>query len=231
MATGTTRSQRHDVAIYSAAGPKAISVNVALKGGDVATITMEEPGRPEREHPPEGTIRSLIPARLDRLGWSAVPYPAGHRPRCGLGARRPRDHDRQQRRRPDQPEAGAEPLLLRSGVRRRHRLPPRRGGRGPVLRPDVGQVRPPQPVHDHPRRVPVRRRAHRAHLRALAGLGLLGLGLPVHRRHGHRWRVRGHQLGHRRADPCQVPGSGGHRRERDLLGRCAHRAPCSPSSS
>ena len=36
----------------------------------MATISREAPERPNRDHPPEGTIRSLIPARLDRLGWS-----------------------------------------------------------------------------------------------------------------------------------------------------------------
>jgi MFS family permease len=36
----------------------------------VATISTEAPGRASGDRPPEGTIRSLIPARLDRLGWS-----------------------------------------------------------------------------------------------------------------------------------------------------------------
>ncbi len=35
-------------------------------------------------------------------------------------------------------------------------------------------------------RLPVRWRAHRADLWPLARLVLLGLGLPLHRRHGHR---------------------------------------------
>jgi hypothetical protein len=34
------------------------------------TLSAEAPGRPNRDRSPEGAIRSLIPARLDRLGWS-----------------------------------------------------------------------------------------------------------------------------------------------------------------
>src|ERR1700733_4077931 len=41
-----------------------------LKGGDVTTISTEAPERPNQRRPPNGTMRSLIPARLDRLGWS-----------------------------------------------------------------------------------------------------------------------------------------------------------------
>src|ERR1700733_11918621 len=41
-----------------------------LKGGDVTTISTEAPERPNQRRPPSGMIRSLIPARLDRLGWS-----------------------------------------------------------------------------------------------------------------------------------------------------------------
>jgi hypothetical protein len=36
----------------------------------MATITTEQLGRSSGDDRPEGTIRSLIPARLDRLGWS-----------------------------------------------------------------------------------------------------------------------------------------------------------------
>ena len=36
----------------------------------MATISTEAPGRSNQDRPSEGTIRSLIPARLDRLGWS-----------------------------------------------------------------------------------------------------------------------------------------------------------------
>ena len=36
----------------------------------MATISRKAGERPNEELPPDGTIRSLIPARLDRLGWS-----------------------------------------------------------------------------------------------------------------------------------------------------------------
>jgi MFS family permease len=36
----------------------------------VATISTQAPGQANQDRPPEGVIRSLIPARLDRLGWS-----------------------------------------------------------------------------------------------------------------------------------------------------------------
>ena len=36
----------------------------------MATISTEAPVRPDQHQAPEGTIQSLIPARLDRLGWS-----------------------------------------------------------------------------------------------------------------------------------------------------------------
>ena len=36
----------------------------------MATVSVEAPGRSNGDRPPDGSIRSLIPARLDRLGWS-----------------------------------------------------------------------------------------------------------------------------------------------------------------
>jgi hypothetical protein len=36
----------------------------------VATVTTADSGRSNQAQEPEGSIRSLIPARLDRLGWS-----------------------------------------------------------------------------------------------------------------------------------------------------------------
>ena len=59
---------------------------------------------------------------------------------------------------------------------------------------------------------------------------LLALRLPLHSRDGHRRRVRRHQLGHRRADPGPLPGPCRHRRQRHLLGRGAARHRRSPSS-
>ena len=60
----------------------------------------------------------------------------------------------------------------------------------------------------------------------LTVLGLLALGLPVHRRNGNRWRVRRHQLRYRRADPGEVPRTCRHRGEWHLLGwsTARHRA-------
>ena len=60
----------------------------------MATISsVETHGQSNGGDPPEGTIRSLIPARLDRLGWSGF-HTVGHSPRCGMGTRRSRDHHR-----------------------------------------------------------------------------------------------------------------------------------------
>src|ERR1700722_18422405 len=39
-------------------------------GGNVEAISQGAPDRTSGEGPSGGTIRSLIPARLDRLGWS-----------------------------------------------------------------------------------------------------------------------------------------------------------------
>ena len=107
---------------------------------------------------------------------------------------------------------------------RQHRLvvPDRRGNRGAVLRPALGQARPQEPVHDHPRRVPDRQRAHRgdAGRRYLAHIPLRH---PGPRGHGDRRRVRRDQLGHRRDDPGQVPGPDRPRDQRHLLGGRAHR--------
>ena len=72
--------------------------------------------------------------------------------------------------------------------------------------------------------VPGRHRADRAVVRAL-----VVLPVPVPDRVRHRRRVRGDQLGHRRADPEPAPGPDRHRHQRHLLGRrggrrAAHRA-------
>ena len=61
----------------------------------------------------------------------------------------------------------------------------------------------------------------------LVGSGLGGLswnlgpflGVPVHRGPRHRRRVHRDQLGHRRADPGALPRPGRHRGQRDVLGR------------
>ena len=150
-------------------------------------------------HDSSPNIRSLIPARIDRLPWSKfhtrLVVALGRR----LGPRRPRDHHRGQRRARPDPAQHAEPGRGRG---RRHRLvvPDRRGHRRAVLRPAVRQARPQEPVRDHPRRLPDRQRAHRGDPRRRP-LDHLPLRHPDHRRHGHRRRVRRDQLGDRRDDP------------------------------
>ena len=126
----------------------------------------------------------------------------------------------QRRARPDAAQH-AEPGR---GPGRRHRLvvPDRRGHRGAVLRPAVRQARPQEPLHDHPRRVPDRQRAHRGDA-GRRQLDHLPLRHPGPGGHGDRRRVRRDQLGHRRDDPGEVPGPDRPRGQRHLLGGRAHR--------
>ena len=51
-------------------GKRRSSGSVRRGRGRGQRSAAEAPGRPNRDRPPEGAIRSLIPARLDRLGWS-----------------------------------------------------------------------------------------------------------------------------------------------------------------
>ena len=106
-------------------------------------------------------IRSLIPARIDRLPWSSVSHADGHRLGRGLDSRRPRDHDRQRRRGHAEPTRDARPLVGRGRIAR-HGLPGRRSGRCAVLRAPVRQARSTQSVHGHARRLPARQRPDRA---------------------------------------------------------------------
>ena len=177
--------------------------------------------------PPGKSIRSLIPARIDRLGWSRFHT----RLVMALGVAWVLDGlEITIASNVTSLISSKQSLNLSSAgvvLRRRDRLPPRRGGRGAVLRPPVRQVGSPQPVHDHPRGLPVRRGPdRRSPSGTVTSWVVLALRVPVHRRHGHRRRVRGHQLGHRRADPGQVPGPGRHRRQRHLLGRRPARPRC-----
>ena len=66
----------------------------------------------------------------------------------------------------------------------------------------------------------VGQRSHRVHAGQQRGLDRLPLRHPVHRRHGHRRGIRRDQLGDRRADPGPIPGPSRHRDQRHLLGRC-----------
>ena len=52
------------------------------------------------------------------------------------------------------------------------------------------RFRPKKPFHDHLGGIPLRWRAFRSDLWTFPWLGLLGVGVPVHRRDGHRWGVR-----------------------------------------
>ena len=166
-------------------------------------------------------IRSLIPARIDRLPWSKFHT----RLVMALGVAWILDgleitiasnvgpdltlHEHAQHVR---------------GRGQRHRLvvPDRRGHRRAVLRAAVRQARPEEPVHDHARRVPDRQRPHRgdAERRSLVHLPVRH---PDHRGHGHRRRVRRDQLGDRRDDPGQVPRPRRPRGQRHLLGGRDHR--------
>ena len=145
-------------------------------------------------------IRSTIP-RPDRPALvGAVPHPDGPRARRGLGPGRPRDHHRRRasaRVLTDKTTLG---LCSATVGADRHRLPARRGVRRAALRQAVRRARPQEPVHRHPRRLPRRQRAHRADLGQQRPRGGLPVPDAVHRRHGHRRRVRRDQLGHRRDD-------------------------------
>ena len=176
--------------------------------------------------PAPGAIRSLIPARIDRPALVPVPHPHGHRARRGVGPRRPRDHRRQRRRR--RPSPSTETLALyaarRSGCIATVYLAGR-GGRRAGLRPAVRT----SSAGGTSFMVTLAVYLIGSGLTALTLGQRLGLWLiflvphPVHRRHGHRRRVRRDQLRDRRADPGPVPRPGRHRGQRHLLGRRDHR--------
>ena len=67
--------------------------------------------------------------------------------------------------------------------------------------------------------LPGRLRLDRADPRLRAWLDRVPVRHQIHRRHGHRRRVRRHQLGHRRVDPGPLPRPGRHRGQRNLLVR------------
>ena len=174
------------------------------------------------EAPAPGAIRSLIPARIDRLPWS----PFHTRMVVALGVAWILDGL-------EITVASAVVALLTkqetlglsstAGGSHRHGLPGRRGRRRAVLRVAVGQAGPQEAVHHHAGRLPGRQRADRAHAQQRHRLAGLPVRHPVHRRHGHRRRVRGDQLRDRRADPGPVPRPRRHHGQRHLLGRRHHR--------
>ena len=121
------------------------------------------------------------------------------------------------------PHLEPEPDRHRRRLLRRRRLP-----RRAVLRPADRPLRAQEAVPDHPRRLHRRHRGHRLLLRRLV---LLRRPL-LHRRRDRR-RVRGDQLGDRRADPGQGPRPGRPDDQRQLLGRRRRsaRSPRSPCST
>ena len=162
----------------------------------------------------ERTIETRIPARLDRLPWSRFHW----RIVIGLGtvwildglevtivgsiARRLTEEG--QRARPRR-----EPDRHRGRVLCRRRL-----RRCALLRPAHRPLRPQEAVPGHPRASTSSRRRDRLLLRALV---LLRRPL-LHRRRDRR-RVRGDQLGDRRADPGPGARPGRPDHQRQLLGR------------
>ena len=125
----------------------------------------------------------------------AFPYPPGCRARRRLGPRRAVHHDRQL---PDEQTDPAQHAGPEHGAGRLdwHPLPRRRGDRGAGVRADVRHARAPQAVHVDPRGLPVRHRPDGSYPEGVR-LDRLPLRDPDHRRHGHRRRVLGHQLGDR----------------------------------
>ena len=181
--------------------------------------------------PAPGVVRSLIPARIDRLPVVAVPHPDGDRARRRLDPRRARDHGRQRRRRRADPAGDPRPVARpRSGS-----SPPSTWRARSSARCSSGGC-PTSSAAGTCSSSPWPSTWSAAALTALTlgnGAGWIGLPLPhpVHRRHGHRRRVRGDQLRHRRADPGPLPRPRRHRGQRHLLGRRDPRHAGHPASS
>ena len=169
------------------------------------------------------TIRSTIPARLDRLSWS----PFHTRMVAGLGAAWILD--------------GLQITIASSvtgvlvqpdtldmtssrGRNDRVDLPRRPGRRRALLRKEVRPARAQAAARHHAAPVPARHRAGGVHgQRRWLDLARLVLRDAVHRGHGNRRPVRGHQLRDRRDDALEVSGPCRHLDQRQLLGRRDHR--------
>ena len=145
-----------------------------------------------------GAVRSLVPARMDRLPWTRFHWMVV----VGLGISWILD--------------GLEIQLVsvervpedarhddRAGRPGRHGLPDRSGGRRARLRPAHRPLGPQEAVHPDPGDLPHRQRRRRA-VASTRGSSRL----PLHRRHGHRRRVHRDQLRHRRADPVASTAAG-----------------------
>lgn len=143
------------------------------------------------------------------------------RPRHRLDPRRSGGHHRRQCRRPSRRGRQRPRHHRRPGHRCRRR--PLRGGcllRGTVLRLADRPLRPQEALHGDPDRLPGRDRDDRAVVRVL-----VVLPLPLPHRLRDRRRVRGHQLGDRRADPVPLPGPGRPHHQRQLLAGRDRRRP------
>ena len=127
---------------------------------------------------------SLIPARIDRLPWSPF-HTRTVVALGGLGPRRPRDHDRELRR--------------RSTQRPHSRSRPSTSDRRTAVRTAVRELGRRTLFDGHAGRLPDRQRPDRVDGRLVHRLDRLPLRDPVHRGDRHRRRVRGDQLGDRRA--------------------------------
>ena len=156
---------------------------------------------------------STIPARLDRLPWSRWHWRIVHCARHRLGARRAGGDDRRLHRQRARAPRHARPRRSRGrlgGLALRRR----RGARSALLRPPR---RPPwaqAPVPADARRLHGRHDRHRVHRRLLDVRRV-----PLRDRHRHRRRVRGDQLGDRRADSGARAGPRQPGHQRQLLDR------------
>ena len=123
----------------------------------------------------------------------AVPYPPGSRARHRLGPRWPVHHDRQLGNQQAHPARHAAPEHD-GGRLDRHRLPHRRGDRGAGVREAVRHARAPETIRVDSGGLPGRHRPDRPYPQGHQ-LDRLPLRDAGHRRHGHRRRVLGDQLG------------------------------------
>ena len=168
-------------------------------------LTMSSPA-----HVEDKPVRSLVPARMDRLPWTRFHWTIDRRPRdrrgCSTASR-----SRSSPRRASRPTSGcptrrsASPARSTSSARSSARSS---SGGSPTSWARKSSSSSRCAIY-------------------LVGSGLAGLSpgiwfllrLPLRRRSRHRRRVRGDQLGDRRADPGEVPRPRRHRDQRHLLGR------------
>ena len=165
------------------------------------------------------TIRSTIPARLDRLSWS----PFHTRMVAGLGAAWILDGLQITIAssvtgvlvQPDTLDMTSSQVGMIASI---YLVGQVVGAL--VLRKEVRPAGTEAAADHHAAPVPVRHRARGVHgQRRRLGVARLVLRDAVHRGDGDRRPVRGDQLGDRRDDALEVPGPGRHLDQRQLLGR------------